>query len=53
MYCIDNEGETAVVDLAEGKLIGTNKIEEPVQASLAIANGAIFIRSDKHIWKVQ
>lgn len=55
IYCIDNEGETAIVEIGgnEGKLVGTCKIEEPIQASLAVADGAIFIRSDRHLWKIK
>ena len=54
IYCIDNEGDAAVVRIGEGKgeVVATNSIGEPIQASPAVAGNAIFLRSDKHLWKI-
>jgi outer membrane protein assembly factor BamB len=55
IYCVDNEGETAVVrcDDQQGKLVSKNAIGEPVQASPAVVGGAIYLRSDQHLWKIR
>ena len=35
-----------------GELVGGGAIDEPVLASPAIADGALYIRSDRHLWKI-
>ncbi len=54
IYCIDNEGDAAVVRCGKdkGEVIAKNSIGEPVQASPAVAGNAIFLRSDAHLWKI-
>ena len=34
------------------EIVRTNTIDEPVYASLAIANGRIYIRGEKHLYAV-
>ena len=34
------------------QIIGTNTVDEPVYASLALANGRIYIRGEKHLYAV-
>ena len=55
IYCVDNEGETAVVRVSdqEGELVSKNSIGEPVQASPAVAGDAIYLRTDSHLWKIR
>lgn len=55
IYCVDNEGETAVVRVSdkEGQVVSKNSIEEPVQASPAVAGDAIYLRTDSHLWKIR
>jgi outer membrane protein assembly factor BamB len=50
----DKEGEAQIVDLAGsmGKVIGTGKLGEPVQASPAVSDNAMYIRSDHSLWKI-
>lgn len=50
----DKEGEAQIVDLTgkTGKVIGTGKLGEPVQASPAVSNNALYLRSDKSLWKI-
>jgi hypothetical protein len=51
VYICDRSGTTAV--LAAGpkyELLALNSLNEPVNASLAISNGDIFIRTWKHLW---
>jgi len=54
MFCIDNAGQVAVVQLGDDKaqIVGRNELGESIQASPAVANGAIYFRSDQHLWKI-
>ncbi len=53
MYCINQEGKMRVIKLADKpELIGESDFGEPIHASAAIANGALYVRSDKHLWKI-
>jgi outer membrane protein assembly factor BamB len=49
-----NEAGTTYVVKADTAydLLGTNDIEERTLASLAAANGAMFIRSESHLWRI-
>lgn len=53
-YCLDSNGKAAVVKLADEKaeVVWTGELGESIQASPAIADGALYIRSDKHLWKI-
>jgi outer membrane protein assembly factor BamB len=53
-YCFDSNGKAAVVKLADEKaeVVWTGEFGESIQASPAIADGALYIRSDKHLWKI-
>ncbi len=55
IYCVDNEGETAVVRCGDekGEIVSKNALGEPIQASPAIAGDAIYLRSDSHLWKIR
>ncbi len=54
IYCIDNEGDAAVIRFGrdKGEVVAKNSIGEPIQASPAVAGNAIYLRSDKHLWKI-
>ena len=62
MYLVNRDGVGLVVRLPaneqaagakpSGELIGEGAIDEPVLASPAIADGALYIRSDAHLWKI-
>lgn len=54
MYCINDAGEAHVVKLggAEGEIIGTANFGETIQATPAVAGNGLFVRSDKHLWKI-
>lgn len=54
MYCVDNSGQVAVIQLGKGKaeIVGRNELDEQIQASPAVSNGAIYFRSDAHLWKI-
>jgi len=53
-YCVNHDGEVQVVRLGddEGELVATNQVDKAILASPAVADGAIYFRSDKQLWKV-
>ncbi len=53
IYFLSEEGETAVLQAgAEFKILAKNSISEKCQASIAISGGALFIRSEKHLFRI-
>jgi outer membrane protein assembly factor BamB len=54
LYLMSYEGLAHVVNLAGDKpeLVGTAEFGEKIQGTPAIANGALFVRSDAHLWKI-
>ncbi len=53
LYCVNHHGLVQVVRLGqEGRLVGTSQIDPAILASPAVADGAIYFRSDEHLWKV-
>lgn len=55
LYIASERGHFQVVDTsgAEGKITQTLDLKETILSTPAIANGAVFIRSDKFLWKLQ
>jgi outer membrane protein assembly factor BamB len=54
LYCVNQDGDVQVVRLDEqqGELAAENRFGEPMHASPAVAGGAMYVRSDKHLWKI-
>ena len=54
LYCINEAGEVRVVELGDqqGEIVGESRFGETIHASPALAGGAMFVRSDKHLWKI-
>ncbi len=54
MYVVNDEGGAQVVHLGdkEGKVVGAGSVGEQVLATPAIAGDALFIRGEKHVFKV-
>jgi outer membrane protein assembly factor BamB len=53
IYCVNEEGVTAVVDVrAEKRIAATNPLGATILASPAIAGGAIYLRSDGHLYAI-
>ncbi len=53
LYCVSREGLVQVVQLGkQGKLLATSQIDDGISASPAVAQGAVFFRSDRHLWKI-
>jgi outer membrane protein assembly factor BamB len=51
IYAVNEEGTTFVVQVGdEPQLVGKNSLNETILATPAIANGALFLRSDQHLW---
>ena len=55
LYAVNERGGLLqVVDLSgdEGEVVGKLELGEMIQATPAIANSALFVRSDGHLWKI-
>ena len=54
LYCVNHGGLVQVVQLGDkGKLVGTSRLDSTTVATPAIADGAIYFRSDEHLWKIE
>ncbi len=53
LYVVSHGGAVQVVELGEeGKLVATCQIDPAMLACPAVADGAIYFRSDRQLWKV-
>jgi hypothetical protein len=54
LYCFNEAGEAQVVQPgeAESKLLASCALKETILCTPAVANGALYVRSDKHLWKI-
>lgn len=53
LYSVNQEGLAQVVQLGkQGELVSENPLGEAVLASPAVAEGAVYFRSDAHLWKI-
>jgi outer membrane protein assembly factor BamB len=55
LYCIDEKGEVRVVRLdgQQGEIVGEARFGETIQASPAVSDAALYLRSDRHLWKIR
>jgi hypothetical protein len=55
IYIASERGDFQVVDTTakEGEVIHTVELKETVLCSPAISNGAVYVRSDKTLWKLK
>jgi outer membrane protein assembly factor BamB len=55
IYCTSEEGKTTVVRPGTGsmKIVATSEIGERTLASLAVGNGAIFHRTETHLYRIE
>jgi outer membrane protein assembly factor BamB len=54
IYCLDESATTTV--LAAGpkfELLATNKLDGQAKASPAIVDGAIYLRTDSHLYRIE
>jgi outer membrane protein assembly factor BamB len=55
LYAINQDGAGTVVEVksdGQAEVVGKGKLDGPIQASPAISDGALYVRSDKHLWKI-
>ena len=54
LYVVNEAGLLQVVELgeSEGKVVSTLELGEMVQCAAAVSGNALFVRSDKHLWKI-
>ncbi|HET6882678.1 MAG TPA: PQQ-binding-like beta-propeller repeat protein [Pirellulales bacterium] len=53
LYCVSDKGLAQVVELGEsGKVVSQFDFAEAILASPAAADGALYFRSDSHLWKI-
>jgi outer membrane protein assembly factor BamB len=54
LYCFSETGVAQVIrpGAKEDTLVSSGNFNETVLATPAIADGAIYVRSDKHLWKI-
>ena len=54
IYAVNEDGLLQVIDFKgeEGEVISSLELGEVVLSTPSIANDAIFVRSDKHLWKI-
>jgi len=53
LYAVNHAGLVQVVQLGEqGKIVGTSQIDPGILASPAVAEGAIYFRSNQRLWKI-
>jgi outer membrane protein assembly factor BamB len=51
VYCVNEEGTVFVLEAGdEAKVLGENAMGEVILATPAVADGAIFLRSDQHLY---
>jgi outer membrane protein assembly factor BamB len=54
LYVADDAGLVQVLDISgdAAKIVSTSDLGDPVLGTPAIADGALYIRSDGHLWKI-
>jgi outer membrane protein assembly factor BamB len=54
LYCCNEAGLVQVVEMGakENRLLGGGDVKEAVLGTPALVEGALYVRSDRHLWKV-
>ena len=53
IFCVNADGKAKVVQLGEsGKVVGSNDFGEAIKSSPAVSDGALYVRSDRYLWKI-
>lgn len=50
VFCVNAEGTAFAIAAERGEILGTNPLGETIFATPALAAGAIFLRSDQHLY---
>lgn len=54
IFCLDDSGKTTVLKPGtEFEKLAENQLDGATQASLAIVDGTIFLRTDKHLYRIE
>jgi outer membrane protein assembly factor BamB len=54
LYFLSEDGETVVIEPAkEFRKLATNHLDGYTLASMAVSGGAIFIRSERHLYRLE
>ncbi len=55
LFCVSEKGVLQAVDTTkpEGEIVSTLDLKETILATPAIANGALYLRSDATLWKLK
>ena len=55
LYCLNQDGEARVVKLGDeqGEIVAEHNFGATLHASPAVADNALYVRSDKYLWKIQ
>ena len=54
IYFVDREGTTMVIERADKlKVLAVNRLEEPIDASPAVAGKQLFLRGTKHLYCIE
>jgi len=54
IYLFNEEGVGLVINTSgeKGEVVSTHDFKEQILGTPAISNGALFVRSDRHLWKI-
>jgi len=54
LYCVNQDGDMQVVKVGDkqGEVVAEHRFGEPMHASPAVAGNAMYVRSDRHLWKI-
>jgi hypothetical protein len=53
LYSFNQDGLSQVVRLGDkGEIIGENKLGESIMGTPAIGDNALFVRTEKHLWRI-
>jgi outer membrane protein assembly factor BamB len=54
LYVLTKQGDTHIFAASpKYEHLGTNKLGEPTNSSIAVSNGEFLIRTDKHLWCIE
>jgi outer membrane protein assembly factor BamB len=51
LHAVNNKGRTFIIELGDKpKIVARNDLDDKIQATPAVANGCIYLRSDKYLY---
>jgi outer membrane protein assembly factor BamB len=53
IYFVGRDGTTVVIDARSMEVLGTNVLNDPIDASPAIVGNQLFLRSAHHVYCLQ